>query len=79
MPLKEGREVKGEADVCIFKETTDKRGWSLNREALALNVQRVTHVSSTSSGVTHRSGGLADWEFWLEEPVWDRERLVSAH
>jgi len=48
-----------------------QRGWSLKREALALSVQRVMRVSSTSSGVTHRSGGLADQELWLEE-TWTR-------
>lgn len=57
-------------------------GWSLNREALALHVQRVTHVSSTSSGVSHRSGGLAglaDHALLPEETLWDRAQLVSAH
>lgn len=52
-----------------------QRGWSLNIETSALNVQRVTHVSSTSSAVTQgkwrpgRPGALADRDW---------EQLVSA-
>lgn len=76
----EGQEGSQRRGRCLHLQRDHRqRGWSLNREALALHVQRVTHVSSTSSGVTHRSGGLADQKLRLEETVWDHEQLVSGH
>lgn len=59
-----GRNLKAERlPLRVGREAAASKRPQIKRiEALALNVQRVILVSSTSSGVTCKNGGLADRE-----------------